>query len=743
MSSASQFFGGSVPLGSYQLFSGNLPNQITLPDGKVLLKSGVLAPASTFPTVPATFTDDLNPLVPVSQIGSGAIWRQVIIDPNTGFPVIVGSGQGGFVVELPNLADPTQDNRLYDGTAGVLSNQGPGPVVTASVVHKGYMGFAHDGTLSAYAATVAYWSFMDASGNYTLGNVGNAPANGGVRAFASNPAGNVVAVLNISHGSAYYAAGLNSNPTATDLPAAAQWTGVAWSAGSGLFVAVASGGTQAASSPDGVTWTSRTLPASAAWACAAAATSGNLFVAIAGGGSTQAASSVDGINWTSRTMPVSADWSAVKHNGSMFVAAAKDSNIAATSTDGITWTQRTLPATADWQDVTWCPAFSAWVACASDGRAALATSSDGITWTARAIGVRCLDFTAVFAGGGSTLYGLANYASQPVIAKSADSGATWRYYVPNIQVGWSSSACEHINFVNGQFVGLSAFGTADTAKVWTSSDGITWAVNNRTFTSDPGGFQAIAHNGTNYVACAANINDTTASAQNNTLVWSSPDLVTWTQRACNTGITTSSWSLVAAGTTFVAVAGSSSFPRYKAFQSTDNGVTWTLTLDPGNGLAGSDLIYDSLRDVVLWTSTTQANGAYLSNNKGANWAWNGKMTASGMYHNNYELGLIFGGSNGSWCSYTTAGVTVWPGKWGGIAKKAYAHGYSLKNNRTNGSSAFGITPVDQGGTRYFHNGMTLLKVDTASGKYIDNTKVGVEYTTNNTIPGLSYYMRVK
>ena len=67
--------------------------------------------------------------------------------------------------------------------------------------------------------------------------------------------------------------------TARTLPSSSNWRSVTY--GNGLFVAVESGGTAAATSPDGVTWTARTLPSSSNWY---SVTYGNgLFVAVASG----------------------------------------------------------------------------------------------------------------------------------------------------------------------------------------------------------------------------------------------------------------------------------------------------------------------------------------------------------------------------------------------------------------------------------------------------------------------------
>ena len=47
------------------------------------------------------------------------------------------------------------------------------------------------------------------------------------------------------------------------MPAVLSWSSVAF--GNGSFVAVASGSTTAATSTDGITWTSRTMPSAVSW----------------------------------------------------------------------------------------------------------------------------------------------------------------------------------------------------------------------------------------------------------------------------------------------------------------------------------------------------------------------------------------------------------------------------------------------------------------------------------------------
>jgi predicted RecA/RadA family phage recombinase len=105
---------------------------------------------------------------------------------------------------------------------------------------------------------------------------------------------------------------------------------------------------------DGINWTSRTSAADKSWM---SVTYGNgLFVAVhSSSGGNQVMTSPDGITWTSRTTPaVDKGWYAVAYGNSLFVAVADSGtgNRVMTSPDGITWTSRTSASDNDWRGVT-------------------------------------------------------------------------------------------------------------------------------------------------------------------------------------------------------------------------------------------------------------------------------------------------------------------------------------------------------------------------------------------------------
>jgi hypothetical protein len=118
-----------------------------------------------------------------------------------------------------------------------------------------------------------------------------------------------------------------------NLPSSTTWTKIAY--GNGRFVAVASGGRSVAYSLDrGATWDAVTpgLPSSQTWT---SLTYGQgLFMAVASG-TTVAATSPDGINWTTRTMSASTTWSDITFGNTsgnpLFVAISSTSGTIASS----------------------------------------------------------------------------------------------------------------------------------------------------------------------------------------------------------------------------------------------------------------------------------------------------------------------------------------------------------------------------------------------------------------------------
>jgi hypothetical protein len=133
------------------------------------------------------------------------------------------------------------------------------------------------------------------------------------------------------------------------LPASTTWTSVAY--GGGVWVAVASGGTQAASSTNGTTWATRTLPSSGTWN--SVTFGNNLFVAVRSG-STAYATSINGTTWVARTLPASLANAKIAYGQGVYFAIGDGSTTAYSSDTGITdtWTSRTIAGAANPKAIT-------------------------------------------------------------------------------------------------------------------------------------------------------------------------------------------------------------------------------------------------------------------------------------------------------------------------------------------------------------------------------------------------------
>jgi len=229
----------------------------------------------------------------------------------------------------------------------------------------------------------------------------------------------------------------------------------------------------AATSPDGVTWTSRTLPTpNVSWSDV---TYGNgQFVAVGARatGELNVATSPDGITWTLRTTTIVAGlWCGVNYGNGLFIADQKTSysSAFATSSDGITWTKRTIPAG------TWCSAaYGAGLFVSIDGTTGSGfnralTSPDGITWTLRTT-PNAASWRSVAYGGGKFVAVSSNDYSGFTNAITSTDGTTWTQLSNNIP-HYGSSAYSKILYGNGTFVATNNFLGGYIAS---SRDGTTW-----------------------------------------------------------------------------------------------------------------------------------------------------------------------------------------------------------------------------------------------------------------------------
>jgi hypothetical protein len=186
--------------------------------------------------------------------------------------------------------------------------------------------YSADGSSWASAAsplTNANWSAISyGNGRYVaVANAGNAmySADGSAWTVASMPS--TAAWTGIAYGNGRWVAIASGGTTAAfstnngiiwanstlGLPSSGTWSSIAF--GNGRFVAVASGGTAAAYSFDGNTWYASTLPASLTWSQIRYGQ--GVFFAVASGSTAGAATSPDGVTWTSRSLSAISSWTAV------------------------------------------------------------------------------------------------------------------------------------------------------------------------------------------------------------------------------------------------------------------------------------------------------------------------------------------------------------------------------------------------------------------------------------------------
>jgi hypothetical protein len=254
-------------------------------------------------------------------------------------------------------------------------------------------------------------------------------------------------------------------------------------AGSGKFVALATGGQAAAYSSDGETWESTILPTAGTWK--AVAGGNNRFVAIRSG-SSAAASSMNGITWTSRSMPTSRNWEAVTYGNGRFVAVASSGNNlrAAYSTNGTSWTSAAMPTIGDsslneFIDITY--GKGKFVALANSQNV-VAISDTGASWTGRIMDViddsTQKDWTSIAYGNNRFIA----ISATGDIAYSFDT-ETWFAAEMPTQDGSTAHNWKKIRYAQGVFVAVGDTGERDvgadpttgaTTYAATSPDGLTW-----------------------------------------------------------------------------------------------------------------------------------------------------------------------------------------------------------------------------------------------------------------------------
>ena len=271
---------------------------------------------------------------------------------------------------------------------------------------------------------------------------------------------------------------------ATGYPADQQWEAVTY--GNGKFVAVASSGSgnRVMTSTNGTYWTSRASASDSNWQGITYA--GNQFVAV---GSNAVMTSPDGITWTSRTAPTG-EWQAITNCGGLYVATATwGSNYVMTSTNGSDWTVIT-PAHPWSHDAVACSAsVPRFVSVSQFGRGW--SSADGISgWSIQNPGA-IVDIRTVAFGNGRFSW----------LEYSTNSGNRYGGYSTN-GVNWSAGLTpanqwKYITYGGDKFIAVAEGGVNSRSAY--STDGANWTVGSGVPNNS---WQGVAYGEGKYVAVA-------------------------------------------------------------------------------------------------------------------------------------------------------------------------------------------------------------------------------------------------
>jgi predicted RecA/RadA family phage recombinase len=221
-------------------------------------------------------------------------------------------------------------------------------------------------------------------------------------------------------------------------------------------------------SPDGITWTTRTSASNKGWKSVTYGSSNGLFVAVSDSNSgSDVMTSPDGINWTLRTTPTGA-WQSVTQGNGIYAAVsslAGTVNTVMTSLDGITWTLQTATTTNGWNSITY-GSNALFVAVANSGTGnRVMTSPDAVTWTTRTSASN--DTWKSVTYGNSTYVAVSSTSTSAQSVMTSSDGIAWTLQTATTSNGWTS-----VVYGNNLFTAVAATGTGN--RVMTSSDGITW-----------------------------------------------------------------------------------------------------------------------------------------------------------------------------------------------------------------------------------------------------------------------------
>lgn len=217
------------------------------------------------------------------------------------------------------------------------------------------------------------------------------------------------------------------------------------------------------STDHGATWSSAGISGLPAGDYYAIASKGDLYVAI---GASVCATSPDGLTWTSRTVPAGT-YRAVKWIGNRFVAVGM-SGVGSYSADGITWTACAPGATYNWFGLAWNGSTLVAVGESTlSAQAYSATSGDGITWSSAHLKITGLAYATGVAWNGTRWAAVgANAGATAAAAWTTNPGGSWTTA--------ATMPAPAIATPNGVVWTGTAFVAVGTTNSMDSADGNTW-----------------------------------------------------------------------------------------------------------------------------------------------------------------------------------------------------------------------------------------------------------------------------
>jgi hypothetical protein len=424
-------------------------------------------------------------------------------------------------------------------------------------------------------------------------------AYGGGKFVTVQGGGSRNSAYSINNGGAWTVVQLPTNNDSSN----SNWVDIAY--GNGRFVAIADNAAQAAYSLNGIAWTRSVLPNIYEWSSIQYG-QGVFYVTSYG---SDAVSSPDGVTWTvrdgkytsvtvtstskdttaatytARTLPSTSYWTDVIWTGTKFVAIGHDNSAAivgATSTDGMTWSALTMPSVSAYTAS--ALAFNGtnkYVGLIQDSRN-IVYSADGTTW------LSTLNAIPTTGGWSDMTYGADKFVgisgSQNRTAYSFD-GVTW------LNGTISPSSTEYTSIAYGN-VGANTYyvvvsGSSGTSQVSAySADGITWTAGNTMPSADV--WSSVAYGGSRFVAVAGNTTGTTT-----TKAAFSTNGTTWT--AATMPGAAAAWNkVIYGGGAFTAFAYGSTRTAYSV-----NGSTWVEGPTSASTSTWLAAIYGNSRNVAL------------------------------------------------------------------------------------------------------------------------------------------------